>query len=82
MKSSELFILEEGVTDLPAGISHEQQLDILIAKMESCKRALRIASKLEPADKKKYVGRIIQFMYDIRLAINKVTRDLEAEASK
>jgi hypothetical protein len=80
MKLSDI-TLKEGVTDVPPGADLETQLETLIAKLESCKRALRIASKLEPADKKKYVGRIVKFIYDIRMAINAILRELEAEAS-
>lgn len=73
--------ITEAVTDMPSGTSPEQQLNLLISKLESCKRALKIAGGLGPEDKKKYIGRIIQFMYDIRMAINKVARELEAGAS-
>lgn len=55
-------------------------MDALIAKLESCKRALRIAGKLpNPEEKSKYVKRIVGFMYQIRMEINKVARQLESE---
>ena len=77
MKSKEI---TEGVTDLPEGSSATEQLEILMNKLEACKRALGIANKLEtPEERKKYRGRIMKFMNQLRPMFNKVAKSLEQE---
>lgn len=77
MKSKEI---TEGVTDLPEGSSSTEQLEILMNKLEACKRALGIANKLEtPEERKKYRGRIMKFMNQLRPMFNKVAKSLEQE---
>jgi hypothetical protein len=71
--------LDEAVTDMPDGLDASSQIDTLVKKLEACKRALKIASGLpNPAEKEKYIKRIIGFMYEIRLALNKVIRAVES----
>ena len=71
--------IDEAVTDVPAGLDPTAQIDVLVEKLNACKRALKIASGLpNPAEKEKYTKRIISFIYDIRLALNKVIRAVES----
>lgn len=80
MKSIE--IINEGVTDLPEGSSTTEQLEILMSKLEACKRALGIANKLEtPEERKKYRSRIMKFMNQLRPMFNRVSKSLEDEIS-
>ena len=80
MKSSEIFTLEEAVTDMPEGSNLTQQLEILMGKLEACKRALGIANGLEtPEERKKYKSRIMSFMNQLRPMFRRVTKTLAAE---
>jgi hypothetical protein len=80
MKSSDLFTLEEAVTDMPEGSDLNDQLTILVGKLEACKRALGIANRLEtPEERKKYRSRIMGFMNQLRPMFNRVAKTLEAE---
>lgn len=80
MKYSDFEKLDEGVTDMPADSDLVQQLEILTGKLEACKRALGIANKLEdPADRKKYKGRIMKFFNQLRPMFNRVAKQLESE---
>jgi hypothetical protein len=80
MKSYE--IVEEGVTDLPEGSSSTEQLEILMNKLEACKRALGIANKLETSEeRKKYRSRIMKFMNQLRPMFNRVAKSLEQESA-
>lgn len=72
--------IKEGVTDLPAGSTPVEQLEILMAKLEACKRALGIANTLpSPEDRKKYKGRVLGFMNQLRPMFNRVATSLEKE---
>lgn len=78
MKSSD--IVREAVTDMPEGADSTQQLEILMNKLEACKRALGIANKLEtPEERKKYRSRIMKFMNQLRPMFNRVAKSLEQE---
>lgn len=77
MNSKEIL---EGVTDLPTGSTPVEQLEILMAKLEACKRALGIANTLpSPEDRKKYKGRVLGFMNQLRPMFNRVATSLEQE---
>ena len=72
--------IKEGVTDLPTGSTPVEQLEILMAKLEACKRALGIANTLpSPVDRKKYKGRVLGFMNQLRPMFNRVATSLEKE---
>lgn len=69
--------LLEGVTDMPEGASVEQQLQLLIQRLEIAGRMLGYANKLsDPADKKKHKSRIMTFLNQLNPMLNRLIRDL------
>lgn len=73
-------LLKEAPMDMPANADLTTQLEVLMARLESAKKALGIANKLtDKADKKKHRSRVMSFMNQLRAMFNKVADALEAE---
>ena len=72
--------LLEGVTDLPEDADLNTQLEILMQRLETIKKALGITNRLPPGDSRKYHrSRIMGFMNKVRALFNRVANQLEAE---
>ena len=87
IKNSNLYITEEidmlfeNVTDMPEGATAEQQIDLLMKRLEIAKKMLGYANKLSnPADKKKHRGRIMGFMNQMRPMLKRLIDQVGSEA--
>ena len=80
MKSKEIFNLQEAVTDLPEGSSAEEQIDIIISRLSTAKRALGIANRLtDAADRKKYKSRTLVFINQLRGMLIQLQKQIEQD---
>jgi hypothetical protein len=72
--------LSEGVLDMPDDSSLVTQLEILMQRLESAKKALGITNRLQdPAERKKHRSRVMVFLNQLRGAFNKIATQLEQE---
>ena len=66
-------LLLEGVTDMPEGSTPEQQIDLLIKRLEIAKKMFGYVNRLtNPEEKKKHRARITGFMNQMRPMLKKL----------
>jgi hypothetical protein len=72
--------LIEGVTDMPEGSTPEQQIDLLMQRLEIAKKMLGYANKLTtPEEKKKHRSRIMGFMNQMRPMLKRLITQIGTE---
>jgi hypothetical protein len=73
-------LLLEGVTDMPEGSTADQQIDLLIKRLEIAKKMLGYANKLtNPEEKKKHRSRIMGFMNQMRPMLKRLIGQIEVD---
>lgn len=72
--------LNEGVLDMPEGAGLEEQMETLSSKMLIAKKMLGLANRLTtPEDKRKHKSRVLGIMNQIRAALARVVKQIEAQ---
>jgi hypothetical protein len=83
LTEAEIDALLEAPLDMPEGASLVTQLETLMHRLESAKRALGITNRLtNPEDRKRHRSRVMSFMNQLRAMFNRVADQMEADMAK